>query len=113
MWTSPEYETSLILLYGLIQSMRLPCSAQNPSGSLYARSYIALYLASSAHADFASDGDTGNTWPCGMGPTPLELLRFDPIIGRKTGLKQGQRRAPRARPGSELFAHRLEAADQQ
>ena len=32
---------------GLIQSMRLACSAQNPSGSLTERAYISRYFASS------------------------------------------------------------------
>jgi hypothetical protein len=39
--------TSLILVGGLTQSIRLACSAQNPSGSAIERAYISRYFASS------------------------------------------------------------------
>src|SRR6478672_12695411 len=42
--------------YGLIQSMRLPCSPQNVSGSLIEASYMARYIASSIKADSATLG---------------------------------------------------------
>src|SRR5512145_1646160 len=41
--------------------MRLPCSPQNPSGSLTDRSYICAYLVSSAQAFLAHSGETGNS----------------------------------------------------
>src|SRR5881227_4366234 len=41
------------LLNGLIQPMRLACSAQKPFGSLTERAYISRYLASSTQARFA------------------------------------------------------------
>jgi hypothetical protein len=42
--------------YGLIQSIRLPCSPQNVSGSLLHASYMARYIASSIKADSATLG---------------------------------------------------------
>src|SRR5690242_10117026 len=39
------HETSFTLVKGLIQSRRLACSAQNPSGSLIDCAYIASYFA--------------------------------------------------------------------
>ena len=39
-------EVFLTLVNGLIQSMRLACSAQKPFGSATERSYISWYLAS-------------------------------------------------------------------
>src|SRR5207253_915700 len=46
------------LVKGFIQPMRLPCSAQNPLGSLTERSYISRYLAPSTQARFAQSPDT-------------------------------------------------------
>src|SRR6266404_6043291 len=46
------------LLNGLIQSTRLACSAQNPSGSLTERAYMSRYLASSAQARLVHSAGT-------------------------------------------------------
>src|SRR3979409_452657 len=46
------------LVKGLIQPMRLACSAQNPLGSLTERAYMLRYLASSSQARFAHSAGT-------------------------------------------------------
>src|SRR5258708_39401656 len=51
-------EVLLTLEKGLNQSMRLPCSAQKPSGSLTDRLYISSYLAASTQARFAHSAGT-------------------------------------------------------
>ncbi len=56
MWTSPVNEMSFTLVKGFIQSMRLACSRQKPSGSLTDWSYIAWYLAAS------TQGPAGEFW---------------------------------------------------
>src|SRR3546814_17736982 len=61
MWTSPEKLTFFTLVYGLIQSRRLPSSPQNPSASRIDGSYMSWYLARSAQARFAQSSDTGNS----------------------------------------------------
>src|SRR6266700_6908097 len=45
-------ETFSTLWNGLIQPIRLPCSAQKPLGSETERAYISLYLACSIQARF-------------------------------------------------------------
>src|SRR5689334_20753611 len=55
--TSPVKLVSLTLVYGLIQSSRLPCSRQNPSGSRTDAAYRRSYPASSIQArSFAEAG---------------------------------------------------------
>src|ERR1700712_2880107 len=51
-------ETFSTLWKGLIQSTRLPCSAQNPLGSETERAYISRYLASSTKARLDHSADT-------------------------------------------------------
>src|ERR1700691_2394618 len=51
-------EVFSILVGGLIQPMRLACSAQKPLGSLTERAYISLYLAESIKARLAQSPDT-------------------------------------------------------
>ncbi len=46
------------LVKGLIQPMRLACSAQNPLGSLTERAYISWYLAESTQARLAHSAGT-------------------------------------------------------
>src|SRR5215472_10427033 len=46
-------EVFLTLENGVIQSIRSPCSAQNPFGSVTERLYIRLYLAAFTQARFA------------------------------------------------------------
>src|SRR5882757_10796363 len=46
------------LVNGLIQSMRLACSAQNPLGSEIERAYISRYLGWSIKARLAHSADT-------------------------------------------------------
>src|ERR1700680_3000675 len=46
------------LVKGLIQPMRLPCSAQKPLGALIERAYIARYLSGSTHARLVHSADT-------------------------------------------------------
>src|SRR6201992_261315 len=46
------------LLNGLIQSMRLACSAQKAEGSVTERAYISRYLAWSTKARLAQSDDT-------------------------------------------------------
>src|SRR6202020_3644263 len=48
----------LTLENGVNQSMRLPCSAQKPSGSVTDRLYISSYLAALTHARFAHSAGT-------------------------------------------------------
>src|SRR5215212_8836151 len=51
-------ETFSTLWNGLIQPMRLPCSAQKALGSATELAYIARYLASSTKARLAQSDDT-------------------------------------------------------
>src|SRR6266436_9710045 len=51
-------ETFSTLWNGLIQPIRLPCSAQKPLGSDTERAYISRYLASSTKARLAHSADT-------------------------------------------------------
>src|ERR1700733_3065300 len=48
----------LTFVKGVNQSMRFPCSAQKPCGSLTESLYISSYLASSSHARFAHSAGT-------------------------------------------------------
>ena len=57
--TSPgPNEVFFTLVYGLIQSMRLPISPQNPCGSSTERLYIAWYFVLSTQARLAHSAGT-------------------------------------------------------
>src|SRR5580658_6559193 len=53
-----SYEVFSTLVKGLIQSMRLACSAQKASESEIDRAYISRYLVSSTQARFAHSAGT-------------------------------------------------------
>ena len=62
----------MILVGALIQSRRLACSAQKPSGSFTERSYIARYLAASQKARSAHSAGTANTSDISALPVALD-----------------------------------------
>src|SRR6266849_10990208 len=65
------------LVNGLIQPMRLPCSAQKPLGSLTERAYIWRYLAWSTHARLAHSADTSLIFSDIFDPPPIRPVNAD------------------------------------